>query len=278
MTKHYIITTTNKNELYFTFLPTVYKMWKIYIPNCIFVLGYIGNDNEDDIFIKHLKKFCDKLHIFKNIPNMDSGCQAKTTRMFLASTYLNDICTVVDIDYYLLNLEWFNKKIKPAFTDNKFVSIGHNHYFGTPHIGKFPMCLTTAPSNVWKKIININNLDYNNWFNYISNLPDPIDYKENPQNIFNKFSDESLLRYFLNKHHEQDYIKNIWIKQEREDSKCMKCSKRIDRSYWNEFQLELLNQNYYIDSNPLRPFNKYFNYIVPILKKINIKLSDELMI
>jgi len=41
MTKHHIITTTNEIDTYYTFLPTVYRMYKKHLPDCVFVLGVI---------------------------------------------------------------------------------------------------------------------------------------------------------------------------------------------------------------------------------------------
>ena len=271
---HYIITTTNENELYHTFLPTVYQMWKNYIPECTFVLGVVSDKDESSFFIKRCKQFCDKIYIFKTIKDIDIGIQAKCSRMYLASLFNNNICTVVDVDFYVLNKEWFLNKIKESINNNKMVSIGYNLYKNTPHYGKFPMAMTTAPGFIWKKIINDNKLEYDEWFENLSKLENPIDNKENPKNSFYRFSDESVLRYFLVRHIDQNFIKNVWINKEREDVRpgsTMRCNKRVDRSEWHLLDLNKLNDNYYIDSQPLRPFDKHFMYIIPLLKKMNIK-------
>lgn len=272
--QHYIITTTNENELYYKFLPTVYKMWKNYIPNCIFVLGVISDKDETSEFIKRCKNFCDKFYLFKTIKDINDGIQAKTTRMFLASLFDTNICTVVDIDFYILNKEWFLNNINECFTDNKFISIGYNIYKNTPHYGKFPMAMTTGPGYIWKKIINNENLDYYQWIEYLTKLKNPIDNKENPKNTFYNFSDESVLRYFIIRHKDPNFIKSIWINKEREDVRpgsTMRCNKRIDRSEWHLLDLNNLNNNYYIDSQPLRPFDKYFINLLPLLNKMGIK-------
>ena len=270
---HYIVSCTNENPIYHTFVPTVYQMWKILIPECKFILGYVGNKEKDDPFVKRLSEFCDELHCFKLIPGVTEGCQAKTTRMYLATLYNTNVCSILDIDQYVLNVKWFLDKIKPSFTEKKFVAIGHNHYYGTPDNGKFPMAYSSAPSDIWKKIINPKNLSYTSWFEYISNLPNPIDNKENPKNVFNRFSDESLLRYLLERHEDREFIKNVLIKIEREDVPPRQhfCTRRVDRGWWNKLDLNLLKQNYYIDSNPLRPFNSNFNHIAPILQYLKIK-------
>ena len=63
--KHYIVTTTDHNPLYYEFLPGVYKMWKKHNPDCIFVLGYIGPYDENHDIVKKLKKYCDELTSIK---------------------------------------------------------------------------------------------------------------------------------------------------------------------------------------------------------------------
>ena len=55
MPKHYIITSTDENPLYYTFLPTIYQMWKNHIPDCHIVVGYIGNKTTDDKFVMELR-------------------------------------------------------------------------------------------------------------------------------------------------------------------------------------------------------------------------------
>ena len=279
MTKHYIITTTNYNPTYYTFLPTAYNMWKKYFPNSVFVLGFVGTLPENDKFVTTLKKYCDEFHYFKTIEGVTEGCQAKTTRMWLASTYEDNVCTVVDIDLYILKPEWLKNNIKPAFTDKKFVSIGSNVYIGTEAEGKFPMYYTTAISNIWKKIINYQNYNYQEWFNHISNLPNPVDIYENPKNPFNKFSDESLLRYFVVRHPDQEWMNKVHLKVNRKNYKLgLKPPDRIDRSWWprncNTSNMDYVKQHNYIDCFPVRPYNQNINRLMPVLRYIG--LSDDI--
>lgn len=270
MIEHYIITTTNYNNTYYSFLPSIYRMWKQYIPNCKFVLGFVDdrkdNDKNND-FIKKLNNYSDELIIFKNKKMIDSGILAKTLRMYIATKYEKHICSVVDIDQYLLNFEWFQNKIKEAYND-KFVTIGMNLYSNTSEQGKFPMSFTTAKSFLWNEIINPNNLSYESWINYICNIKDPIDNKEFLTNNFNNFSDESLLRYLINRNLKYDR-RNIIHCEIREDGKFMRCFKRVDRSNWN-IDINKLYNSYYIDSQPLRPFNTNYENIKPLLQYMKI--------
>ena len=259
MKKHYICTSTNDLELYYSFLPSVYKMWKTYIPDCIFVLGYIGKKEKNSDFVKWLESNSDIIYIFKQEIDIDSGIQSKITRMWLASLFDNNITTIVDIDQYLLDFNWFKNMIKPVY-DYKFVTIGHNIYDKTSCEGKFPMSFTTTISNILKNVINKYNLNYNDWLKSLKNLDNIIDGGENIYGSFKNFSDESLLRYLLNK--EKDYINSKLIKQIRDDCAFMLASKRIDRTApiggeWKDNNyLIKLNNGYYRDCQPIRPYNE----------------------
>jgi hypothetical protein len=275
--KHYIITSTNEIDTYYTFLPSVYQMWKKKIPNCTFVLGFVSDRTEDDKFTQRIKSFCDEFYLFPRIPEIETGVQAKTTRLYLSTLYNDEICTFVDIDQYLLNFDWFFNKIKDAFEDNKFVAIGANGYEYTDDTGKWPMPYNTAPSSVFKNIVNYNNIDnYVSWFNSYKIIENPIDNKESVMNPFSKFSDESLLRYIMIKHPDQDFINKVWLKKDREDYFKMVASRRIDRGWWEQsYNKENLYNHFYIDSFPLRPFNKFSNYLIPILEYLNLDLSTD---
>ena len=189
--------------------------------------------------------------------------------MWLCSLYEDNICTNVDIDQYLLNFDWFKNKIKEANND-KFVCIGHNMYLNTEHTGKWQMSFTTAKSTIWKKIINPNSLKFQDWINKNKIISDPIDNKESLSLPFTKFSDESLLRYFVVKHPNSNFISNVLHKENREDGQLLKCKKRVDRGWWYRFNINLLHNNYYIDSQPLRPFNKNYLHLKPLLMFIGI--------
>lgn len=271
-----IITTTNEIDTYYSFLPSSYQNWKKLFPNCTYILGLITNKNEDSEFVKRAKKFCDKIFIYKELENVESGVQAKTTRMFLTTQFENDINIIIDIDYYLLNKKWLTEKIKPAINENKFITIGNNGYLNTRDSGKWQMCLTTAKSTIFQKILNPEKKDYTEWFNHYMNIKNPIDNKESLSNKFNNFSDESLFRYIMINHNDQQFINEIWLKQDREDFILQKAIKRIDRGWWkNSFNINKLNEGYFIDSQPLRPFDKNLVHLKPILYYLNIDINNE---
>lgn len=274
--KIYIITTTNEIDTYYSFLPTSYHSWKRIFPNCVYVLGLITNKDVDSDFVKRCKELSDICHVLKPLENVESGVQAKTSRMYLSTLYEDNICMIVDIDYYLLKFDFVYDNIRPVFDEDKFVTVANNAYDGTPDEGKWQMTLTTARSSIFKKILNPKDLNYKDWFESYRNIDNPIDKKESIGNKFGNFSDESLFRYLMVRYPDQEYIKNIWVKQNRPDFKNYKAEFRIDRDWWdkscNKFKLR---EGYYIDCQPLRPFDLNANKMKMILEYIGVNTSDE---
>ena len=197
--------------------------------------------------------------------------------MYLSTLFENNICLITDIDYYLLNKDWFLEKIKQTIENGKFTTIGNNGYYNTTESGKWPMYYNISPSNIFKKIINPDNLDYTSWLNLYKNIKDQIDGKESILNKFNKFSDESLLRYIVVRHRDQEFIKKIWIKQDLEDFVRLKSGRRVDRGWWGHSCIpDKMKSGHYVDCFPIRPFNKRtLRHLRPVLDFLQLDVSPD---
>ncbi len=275
--KHYLITSTNEIDLYIEFVPSTFQMWKKNL-DCIYILCFVTDRNHDDPLVKRLSQFCDEIYLFKPIKDIHTGIQAKAIRMWMASQFGENVSTLTDIDQYLFDFNWLKNIIKPAFEQDKFVEIGHNAYWHTKEDGKFPMYYTTSPSYIFNKIINPKNINnFEDWFLQFQNIKDPIDGQEHIGSNFYKFSDESLLRYLIEKNPDKEFINNVILKVVRPDFKLMKASRRLDRSCWPQTKLtfQILEKTKYLDCNPLRPFNKNVQHILPVLEWMNLNISKE---
>lgn len=273
----HVITTTNEIETYYSFLPSSYQSWKRMFPDCVYVLGFISDKDENDPFVQKVKKHCDKFYHFKRIKDIETGVQAKTTRMYLSTLFEDNVCLITDIDYYLLNKVWFLEKIRPSLEQGKFTTIGNNGYYNTADSGKWPMYYNIAPSNILKKIINPANLEYTEWLDFYKNIKDPIDGMELVSNKFTRFSDESLLRYIVAKHKNQDFIKEVWVKQDLEGFVRLRSGRRVDRSWWRQSCIpEKMRSGHYVDCFPVRPFNKKtFRHLKPVLDFLQLDTSPD---
>ena len=275
--RHIIVTTTNENKTYCGFVPSVYQMWKSKLPDCHFVLGVISSRDESDPYIERLKTFSDDFYLFNTQEKIDTGVQAKVTRLYLSTLYDDDVVTIVDVDQYIFDFNWLMKKLSPAF-QNKFVSVAYEAYVKTVDRGKWPMPYTSATSSIFKKLVNYQNFEnYEDWFESLKTIKDPIDNKECVKNIFDKYSDESTLRWMLEKHPERKYFYSIWKKVVREDSTVYNhATRRLDRWNWDKQYSDIkLESGFFLDCWPIRPFEKEFRKLQPLLKFMNLDLSKD---
>ena len=67
----------------------------------------------DDKLIIEMKKYGDVLTVKPSNSNIHNGNQAKLARLYISQYFLDDICTLVDIDYYLFDygIKWLRSKI-----------------------------------------------------------------------------------------------------------------------------------------------------------------------
>lgn len=270
-----IITCTNEKELYINFWPTMAQNWKWYGIDKI-TCGFITERTYDDPLVKEMQQY-GEIILFNPLPEVEDSVQAKATRLYLATQYENDYCVTADIDQYILNKEetwdkWFSNVV-----DDKLLCVCANYegpYMGSD-IGKFPMGFTTAKGTTWKEVINPNNLNYKDLFKSWFDLR-IHDHKEAINQPFSQFSDESLLRALISKWDNYNnrfcYDHPKCLKIERDDWKHM-AQRRIDRGDWN-LDKQKLNEGYYYDSQPLRPFNQNIDSLEPLLNYLKIKKEN----
>jgi hypothetical protein len=275
--RHIIVTTTNENKTYCGFVPSVYQMWKKNYPECHFVLGVISNKEREDSYIKRLEEFSDDFYLFKQEEGIESGVQAKVSRLYLSTLYNEDVVTIVDVDQYIFDFEWLKQHLIPAF-NRRFVSVAYEAYIRTPDRGKWPMPYTSAPSDIFKKIVNYNNIKtYTEWLDSLRKIKNPIDNKESVENKFDRYSDESTLRHMVETHPERKYIYSIWEKVKRKDATVYnEAHRRLDRWNWDKQFSELkLLKGYFIDCWPVRSFEENYKKLEPLLKYMNLDLSKD---
>ena len=268
-----VVTCTNENSTYINFWPTMAENWKWYGINEV-VCGFITERSEDDPLVKEMRQY-GKVILFKPLPGVQPFAQAKTTRMYLASIMQDLFNIVADIDLYILNKqETWSKWFSQIEEDKLFCLITGDKgpYKGTNQ-GKFPMCFTTARSDIWQQILNPKNLPYEEMFNTFFNIKKYDTYESvNKPNIH--FSDESLLRYLISEWDSYNskfgYNHPKCTSVIRDDWQFGRALRRIDRL---NFRMELnkLNKGYYYDSAPVRPFTQNQDKIKPILDYLNIE-------
>jgi hypothetical protein len=97
-----IITTTNENDTYLPFWPTMAQHWKNFCGFGNVTLGFITERDETDPLVEEMRQYGEVI-LIKPIEKIDVGIQSKVSRMYLASERNNENCIIADIDMYILN-------------------------------------------------------------------------------------------------------------------------------------------------------------------------------
>jgi hypothetical protein len=256
------------------FWPIVAKSWNKYFPDKKVCLAFVTDRDENDDLVKKMKQY-GEVYLFPVQPNIPTPNQAKMYRHILAGNFDKDVCMIEDIDTIPLQKDFVNNILSQRKEDH-LLRVGAEIYKGSPDEGKFPTSNITAESYIFKKLVNPDNLDYESLFKTWCNIRH-YDHKESvnntpdPSGVFGGFSDESLMRVFVNKFTSEGGrvcevnrgvdIQKYWI----------------DRSWWR-IDHNMLKNDEYVICNFLRPFSQHYHLIEPIAKYIfndeNIKKED----
>jgi hypothetical protein len=228
----YVIISSDDNPLYKDFYEVVAKRW--------FDLGFntyfINITNKDEI----IKNKWGIIHRIKSIEKFSNGLQSQIVRLFAANLVDGNIL-ISDIDMLPISSTYFNEQVNDL-TDKNVVLCSGQPYSDVPF---YPMCYVLSNSKVLKNLLEINDMTFENFCEMIN---------EKYKGVWN--SDENFL---------YDKLKNNedkLVKKERD------FKKRIDRSNW-VYDINLLKNDYYIDSHLLRPISteiKQINYLLNELK------------
>ena len=270
-----IITAVNDNPTYIQFLPLTAMIWK-HLFGLNLTVGYVTSKSVNDSSIKAMSKHGD-IVVFPPIDNIDSGIQAKVSRLYLASstTQDDDNCMIVDIDMLPLSVEALDV-FSQAPGDN-LIQWGWDHPAfqpGTPDHGKWPMDRTAGSGKVFREIVNPDGLNYDDllasWIGYNKHGREAVDLP------FDKFSDESLLRAL---YEEWPRRSTDTYRISRLSIEPTMLSRRLDRGYphmWNDLPNKLRNGEF-IEVHGIRPLHENISYYTDILNHFNIRKEDILL-
>ena len=251
------ITSVNNNNIYSSFIELVSID---YMQNFNSKLHIAFIDYTEDE-VEQYKDICIP-HMFNTLDNVDSGVQAKATRMWLASE-IEGNNMIVDIDMFILDKQFVIDEVS-KIPEDKVFAWAWNAYSEETTNTKWLMPFSTANNNVWKSIVNPDDLGYVDLFKSWSNIR-YYDDKEDVTNQFLNFSDESLLRGLVFKTKSNDTISYVT----RDDYVNFSAQKRMDRARWY-IDHDKLHANYYIDCWSKRPLN--VNEMKPVLNYLNIEV------
>lgn len=231
----YVIVSSDNNKLYLDFWPIVRDMWYDLVK--IKPILVLISDRD---FITENEKFI--IHELKSINDIDTGFQSQISRMYITKFYKNSICLTSDIDMIPLNRNYFINSVVDV-DDNSIVILSSDAY----NSNRYPLCYNVASGNTFNEILDLEC----SFEDYCKRL---LEYKQGWD------TDELYFSKCVNEFSYKDRIvfkKRGWINGIAKS--------RIDRCNWR-YDINLLKNNYYIDSHSLRP---YFTYKKQIDQLIN---------
>jgi|ETNvirnome_2_300_1030623.scaffolds.fasta_scaffold01248_8 hypothetical protein len=266
-----IITSINDNPTYRDFVPLVSKVWQKLF-GLELIIGYVTDKEASDPAVRALEAYGD-IRLFAPMEGVDSGVQAKVSRLALASSeeFVDENCMIVDIDMVPLTTEVLD--VFEEVPENKLVKWGYDHpaFTGTPDTGKWPMDRTTAKGSLFRELINPKGLDYED---LLSSWKHVRRYgKESILLPFTGFSDESLLRLLYEDWDKRYTHTHLLSRHTLEDT--MLC-RRLDRSQphmWENLE-DKLKDNMFIEVHGIRPLKDNIDAYKEILTFFNLRIKD----
>lgn len=222
----YVVVSSDSNKMYLDFWPIVQDMWS----NLIKIKPILVLISDRD-FITENENFI--IHELKLVKNIDIGFQSQISRMYITKFYQNNVCLTSDIDMIPLNREYFNNSVSDV-NDESIVILSSDAYGGN----RYPICYNVAKGHTFNEILDLD-CDFEDYCKRLLSYNQGWDTDELYfSKCVNNFKDKNRI---IMKKRGWDYgVANL----------------RIDRSNW-KYNIELLKNNYYIDSHSIRPYSLY---------------------
>lgn len=226
---------SNLNPMYLDFWPIVAKVWKE-VFNITPVLGLISDeesemyDDGNGLVIK-----------LKSIEGYDNGLLSQLVRLYLPK-YLNGNCIVSDIDMIPLSKKYFINDLEEYSNDDFLIMSSHH-----PQVinqNQYPMCYIAGNDVIFKKLFTLND----DWESFIKKIQ-----------VQGWYTDQLYLHNIIKKNNDINY------KFPERNGGFVE--NRIDRVMWG-YDVNKLNEGFYIDSHLLRPYSKYNNEINKLISLI----------
>ena len=143
-----VLTACNLNNYYLNLYPCVFKVWKERFELDLYMI-LISETIPDNLL--EYKKF---IILFKPIPNINTTYIAQVIRILYPALFDNLNVLITDIDILPISKKYFFTSIEKYSEDN-FIAYT-NRYLKNNMIA---ICYNVANSNIWKKILGVNNIE-----------------------------------------------------------------------------------------------------------------------
>jgi hypothetical protein len=227
----YVIISSDDNPMYKDFYPIVAKRWN----QLGFKTYYVNITDEDSIE----EDEWGIVHKMKSLNFVSTGFQSQVVRLYCANL-ISGIILTSDIDMLPINGEYFKHYFKEYQSDKILI------YSGQPYgnVPYYPMCYVLGHTDNFRDFLEIRDLSFSEYCKELLKYGEAWNTDEHF--MYDKF---------------QSHLDNLVVKNDRD------FSKRIDRGNWN-YNINLLQTGYYIDSHMLRPYDKYKSHVDNMIKSI----------
>lgn len=227
----YVIISSDDNPMYKDFYQIVAKAW-----TNIGIKTYFVNITDNDSIVENEYGF---IHNIKSLDFVSSGFQSQVVRLF-SSNFIEGNLLMSDIDMLPINGDYYNQ-YNNELTDDNIIVYSGQPYGNVPY---YPMCYVLSNSKNFRNYLEIEDLSFEDYCRMLL-----VNYSEKWN------TDENFMYDKLQNHLDKVVIKSRDF------------SRRVDRSRWI-YDINLLQDRYYIDSHMLRPYNKYKKEIDELICQI----------
>ena len=171
---------------------------------------------------------------------VSTGFQSQVVRLFCSNFFEGNMLTS-DIDMLPINGDYYRQYFNELNDDNVII------YSGQPYsdVPYYPMCYVLSNSLNFRDYLGIDGLKFDEYCKMLHNQ-----YGE-------KWNTDEHFMY----DRFQNFSDKLIVKKERD------FSRRVDRGNW-DYQVNLLDSGYYIDSHLLRPYKQNRKHIDQLIELI----------
>jgi len=264
-----IILSCNEDPTYSEFWEPVSWAYKKMFPDVTVHLAFVTKRKEDDPVVQRMRQF-GKMTLFKPLPDIPEGHQAKVARFWLASQQWEEVCYIDDIDLFPLRKDFIENPVaRRPF--GVLLCVGAEVYGYT---GTYPISQMTGEGWLFKQFINPRNESYEvvlrSWkdkarFDDRENINIWPDMVRGRQDYY--FSDERLLKRLIF----ENPVPKLELSRGYDDF----LEATIDRHTYNRetdtwvFDHQKRKAGGYVNAHCIRPFEQHKEKFAPLFAYIN---------
>jgi len=267
-----VVMSSNEDPLYIDFWPIAAWANRVVLgvePH----LAFLTNRDEADPYVAELRRH-GAVTLYGTHEGVPDCNLVKMVRSIHCSKMGSKVGYIQDIDLIPLQPEWPGSKVQQRSAGTLLLCGAEVYNAHTPeqkHLSSAPASMMTAEGDVWKKLLNPNDLSYHDlvesWANRSNHKPNEDIRTRVYHELESCFSDERFMRTLRLENQIPATQVERGYNIERDT---------LDRSCWN-LNMEKLNAGGYLESHAPRPLYNHLSKIEPMVEFISKKYGGGTM-